>query len=107
MIENLNEKIEKIELRPGNYYHIFHGVSGKVLMMAEEESNEYKDKSPILGPYDDRNLNQVWMIEYIREKKLHEMVHSLSTLVLETTLKSCKLTFGNWGVGQHYNIQHS
>jgi hypothetical protein len=39
MIENPNERIEKIELRPGNYYHIFHPVSGKVLMMAEEESN--------------------------------------------------------------------
>ena len=33
-------------------------------------------------------------------------MHSLSTLVLETTLKSCRLVFGNWGIGQHYVIKH-
>ncbi len=45
------------------------------------------------------------MIEYIKEKNLHEIVHALSTLVLETTLKSCKLVFGDWGAGQHYLIR--
>ena len=61
---------------------------------------------PQLGPYNDHDLNQVWMIEYIKEKKLHELVHAQSTLVLESTMKSCKLVFGNWGTGQHYVVKH-
>jgi len=63
-------------------------------------------KVPQLGPYNDHDLNQVWMIEYIKEKKLHELVHAQSTLVLESTFKSCKLVFGNWGTGQHYVVKH-
>jgi hypothetical protein len=57
-------------------------MTGKALMMVEEKSNEYKDRSPALGEPNDTNLNQVWMIEYIREKKLYELVHALSTLVV-------------------------
>ena len=63
-------------------------------------------KVPKLGAYDDRNLNQVWMIELIRERKLHELVHANSTLVLGSTLKACKLEFGNWAYGQHYVIRN-
>ena len=48
-------------------------MTGKALMMVEEKSNEYKDRSPALGEPNDTNLNQVWMIEYIREKKLYEL----------------------------------
>ena len=47
------------------------------------------------------------MIEYIRQKKLHEMVHALSTLVLESTIKTCKLAFGNWSYGQHYVVKNA
>ena len=46
------------------------------------------------------------MIEFIRERKLHELVHALSTLVLESTLRQCKLAFGNWSTGQHYVIKY-
>jgi len=37
-------------------------MTGKALMMVEEKSNEYKDRSPVLGEPNDTNLNQVWMI---------------------------------------------
>ena len=49
---------------------------------------------------DNENLNQVWMIEHIKEKNLYEVVHSLSTLVLHNMIKDVKLTFGNWHAGQ-------
>lgn len=53
-----------------------------------------------MGKPNDEDLNQVWMIEFIAERNAYEIVHALSTLVLENLVKSIKLTFGDWKKGQ-------
>lgn len=62
-------------------------------------------KVPSVGPPNDEDLNQVWMIEYIEKQNSYEIVHALSTLVLENFTKDIKLAFGDWKKGQLFHIE--
>ena len=35
-------------------------------MINDRPNSDYQGQVPVMGEYNDRNLNQVWMIEYIR-----------------------------------------
>lgn len=45
------------------------------------------------------------MIENIKEKNSYELVHSLSTLVMENCVRSIKLSFGDWKSSQLFWIE--
>lgn len=77
----------------------------RALVMRPEKSRDYMGKVPSVGPPNDEDLNQVWMIEYIEKQNSHEIVHALSTLVLENFTKDIKLAFGDWKKGQLFNIE--
>lgn len=49
-------------------------------------------------------VNQIWMIELIDEKNAYEIVHAMSTLVIENLVKDIKLTYGSWRSGQLFYI---
>jgi hypothetical protein len=58
-----------------------------------------------VGVPNDEDLNQVWMIELIGERSAFEVVHALSTLVIENFTKEIKLTYGEWRKGQLFWIE--
>lgn len=58
-----------------------------------------------MGDPNDEDLHQVWMIELINEKASYEVVHALSTLVIENFTKELKLTYGDWRKGQLFWIE--
>lgn len=97
--------LEKIDLEKGNYYQITQVSTGKALMMKHEQSRDYQNRIPLMGIPNDEDLNQVWMIEYIDKKQSYEIVHSLSTLVLENFTKDIRLTFGDWKSGQLFCVE--
>lgn len=47
----------------------------------------------------------IWMIEYIEERNLYEIVHAMSTLVIENFVKDIRLTYGSWKSGQLFHIE--
>jgi hypothetical protein len=63
------------------------------------------NKVPCVGVPNDEDLNQVWMIEYIEKRNTYEIVHALSTLVIENFTKDIKLTYGDWRNGQLFWIE--
>lgn len=73
--------------------------------MRPEKSRDYNKKTPCMGDPNDEDLHQVWMIEHIAERNSYEIVHALSTLVIENFTKDLKLVFGDWGKGQLFWIE--
>lgn len=96
----LEEEGKPIELKHGNYYHILHKNTNSVLSLPPGQT------APLLEHFAKDRLEQVWMIEEMQSFR-YEIVHALSSEVLNANKKQCWLEPGKQRAHQLFFMQKS